>query len=299
MDKSSLESDIVILGHIAKDIILIDGKSKIATGGAVYYGGIAGSHMGLKIIVITRLKKEDFPVLEEFKKHGVRYFAHPSKETSGLKNIYSSQNMEYRTCKPLGFAGLFKKDEIPDIKTRFFVLGPIITGEIDIPLLEHLADKYPDKICIDIQGFVRIRDKAEDKVFFQNLPLKEKELILSKVKILKVDHAEAEALTGKNDIRDATKILSTFGPSEILVTHEEGISVYAEDQLFFYPWKYRYIKGRTGRGDTAFISYVGSRITKSIDESLKFAVALTSLKLESPGPFTLPLYQVQSLLKEY
>ncbi|MBA7654118.1 hypothetical protein ES703_61993 [subsurface metagenome] len=56
--------------------------------------------------------------------------------------------------------------------------------------------------------------------------------------------------------------------------------------------------GRTGRGDTAFISYLGSRITKDPEQSLKFATALTSLKLEAPGPFNLPLYQVESLIKK-
>ncbi|MFW9881069.1 MAG: carbohydrate kinase, partial [Candidatus Thorarchaeota archaeon] len=58
------------------------------------------------------------------------------------------------------------------------------------------------------------------------------------------------------------------------------------------------IVGRTGRGDTAFISYLGSRLNKNPEDSLKFAAALTSLKLESTGPFDLPLYQVEELIKK-
>ena len=57
MDKQILNSDVTILGHIAKDIIQIDGKSHNALGGAVFYGGIAGSHMGLKMIIITKLNR--------------------------------------------------------------------------------------------------------------------------------------------------------------------------------------------------------------------------------------------------
>ena len=35
---NSDSADIVILGHVAKDIIEIDGKSHDSLGGAVYYG---------------------------------------------------------------------------------------------------------------------------------------------------------------------------------------------------------------------------------------------------------------------
>ena len=58
MSKHKILAAIVILGHIAKDVIVVDAKSNRATGGAVYYGGIAGIQMGLKVLVITRLKRK-------------------------------------------------------------------------------------------------------------------------------------------------------------------------------------------------------------------------------------------------
>ncbi len=290
--------DVVILGHIAKDTIIIDGESKTAIGGAIYYGGIAGSHMGLKVMVITRLSKVDYPILNDFKKYGVKCLAFPSNETTGIQNIYKSEQMEYRTCKPLDFAGAFKKEEIPDVKTNYFVLGPLLAGEIDMDLLDFIHEKHEGKICLDIQGFVRVRDKEKDEIYFCNISQKKQERILSKLTVLKVDHAEAKALTGKDDIAEAAKDLLDYGTEEILVTHEKGISLFTSDASYFYPWKNKSTKGRTGRGDTAFVSYVGSRITKSPEEALKFATALTSLKLENPGPFTLPLYQVDVLIKK-
>ncbi|MHA1150169.1 MAG: hypothetical protein ACTSR8_18210 [Promethearchaeota archaeon] len=293
-----IETDLVILGHIAKDIITIDGVSESAVGGAVYFGGIAGSHMGLRIMVITRLKKEDFDILEDFKKNGIRYFAYPSEETSGIENIYNSINQETRICKPHGFAGLFQKEEIPELKTKYFILAPIIAGEITLNLLKYLTLKYPNKICIDIQGFVRVRDLDKNELHFCNLSEEQKREILSHVTILKVDHAELKALTRTEDIKEGASILANLGPREILISHEKGLSLYTENNLYFYPWKYRYIKGRTGRGDTSFVSYIGSRISKDPEESLKFSAALTSLKLESPGPFTDPLNLVEELIKK-
>ena len=298
---SKVKADIAILGHIAKDIIEIDGKSTSAIGGAVYYGAVAGAHMGLKIAVITRLNKEDFSILNEFTKYGIKFFAYPSTtKTSGLRNIYSSKNMEYRQCKPLGFAGLFKKEEIPEnLDVKYFVLAPIIAGEIDLPLLNHLYDKYPGKICMDLQGFLREISEI-DEINYRTLSQSEIQGILSKVNIVKLDHAEAKALTNNNEvtIKEAAEFALKFGPKEVLITHAKGISVFTNTSSYFFPWKYKQIKGRTGRGDTSFISYIGLRITKNPEESLKFAAALTSLKLENQGPFTLPLNYVEKLIKE-
>ncbi len=290
------ESDIVILGHLAKDIIEVDGKSHKSLGGAVYYGGITGAHIGLKVAIITKLKKEDFTFLNAFEKKGIKCFVYPSKQTSGLKNIYSSENFEHREYEPLGFAGLFEKQEIPDFKTKYFVIGGIVAGEVDLELLNHIHSKYSENLCLDIQGFIR---KIEHKrVFYKPLSVEEKEGILSKVKILKVDQREAEVLTNHKDINRATRELIEFGPEEILVTHKKGITVNASDDIYFFPWKNKTALGRTGRGDTAFISYLGARLTKTPEEALKFSAALTSLKLELPGPFSLPLYQVEKLIKE-
>ena len=291
-----IQSDIIILGHLAKDLIEVDGVSTPSLGGGVYYGAIAGCHMGLKIIIITRLKKEDFTVLDVFQKKGIRYYAYPSEETSGLKNIYSSKNVEFRTYEPLGFAGLFRKEEIPDIETKYFVVGPILAGEIDIELLNYLTEIYKDKLCLDIQGFIRIREK--ERVFYRKLNNRDKIDILSKVKILKVDQTEAEILTGKKDINKASEDLIKLGPSEILLTHEKGITINVESQIYFFPWKNKSSIGRTGRGDTALISYIGSRIKKNPEQSLRFAAALTSLKMESIGPFSLTLYEVEDLIKK-
>lgn len=296
MVKEVFNSDIVILGHIAKDIIDIDGVSKSVLGGAVYYGGLAGSRMGLKLAIVTRLKIEDFPILDSFEKNNIKYFAYPAKETSGLKNIYSSQNMEYRSYKPLGFAGAFNEEEIPDFNTKFFVIGSIIAGEIDIELLKNLHEKYNGKLGLDIQGF--IRGLKNNKMQYFNLTEKEKVEIISKVDYLKVDETEAKVLTSLSSISKAGRHLINLGPKEVLITHKSGVSLRLKDESYFFPWKNKSNVGRTGRGDTAFISYLGSRITKNPEKSLRFSAALTSLKMESIEPFSLPLSAVEKLIRE-
>ena len=163
MDENNLTADLVILGHVARDINVINDTEHQEVGGAVYYGGIAASHMGLKVFVITRLKQEDFPLLKEFEKYGIHCHATPSSGTSGIQNIYESSNMEERVCKPLDFAGEFTKEEIPSkIKAKFFVLAPILAGEINKELLEFLHENHAGRLCLDIQGFIRQRDLEEN-----------------------------------------------------------------------------------------------------------------------------------------
>ena len=296
MGRQILNSDVTILGHIAKDIIQIDGKSHNSLGGAVFYGGIAGSHMGLKMIIITKLNRQDFSLLAHFEKNGIKYFAYPSDETSGIKNVYSSTNMENRTYDPLGFAGSFFPEEIPEINTKLFVIGPIIAGEVNLELLDYLFLKFKGKLALDIQGF--IRGIENNQITYFTLTEKQKVNILSKVDYLKVDETEANVLTNQLDINSAGQILKSYGPKEVILTHKGGVSLFTDDNNYSFPWKNRSSIGRTGRGDTAFISYLGSRLHKDPYKSLVFAAALTSLKMESIGPFSLPLWYVDEFIKK-
>lgn len=295
MNTGPFKTDIAIIGHLAKDLIEIDGKIVESLGGGVYYGALAGNQMGLKIVIITRLKKADWRMLEVFNNNGIQVFATATEETSGIHNIYSSNNMEFRKYIPLGFAGHFRISEIPLLDTKFFVIGSIVAGEVELDLFRYLATKYSNKLCVDIQGFIRVRSQKE--LFYKDLNEQEKKEILSKTKVLKVDQTELKILTKETRIKEGAKLLKTLGPKEILITHEKGISVLTDDEYITFPWKNKSSLGRTGRGDTAFIGYLGSRINNNPTDSLKFSAALTSLKIESSGAFSLPINLVNDLIK--
>ena len=51
------------------------------------------------------------------------------------------------------------------------------------------------------------------------------------VNVLKVDDAEAEVLIGEKDPRIAAKLLSSWGPEEIVLTNGEGLLVYAQGEF--------------------------------------------------------------------
>jgi len=57
-------------------------------------------------------------------------------------------------------------------------------------------------------------------------------------------------------------------------------------------------RGRMGRGDTVMGSYLARRLDHSVEDSLRFAAALTSIKMESIGPFTGSLKEVLERMDE-
>lgn len=284
--------DIMMIGHIAKDKLIVDGYEEIASGGAVYYGSIALSRMGVSVAVITRLHPDDFIMLDELRQEKVQVFATPALETSGIINIYESADMERRICKSIGFAGPFQEEDIPDLSARIYVAALIIAGEIDLPILQSLAQRGP--VAIDVQGFVRVRNNSE-LVFRQWADMAEG---LPHVTYLKVDRAEAELLTGQTDLQVAARQLAEYGPSEVIITQSSGVTVFAEGNIYEAPFTPHSLNGRTGRGDTCFSTYLGKRLSASPQEACRFAAAVTTLKLERPGPWDGNLADVEELLSK-
>jgi len=291
MSTRQQDVDILMIGHFARDRLVVDGQAVAASGGGVYYGGMALQQLGLRVAVATRLHPGDFCWLDEMKAAGIRVFATPAPQTSGIENIYDSADMERRICKPLGFAGPFRAEDIPDLKARIIAIVPIIAGEVDLPLLRELASRGP--LALDVQGFVRVR-VGGDLVF---RPWPEMADGLSLLTYLKVDRAEAELLTGQSNLSLAAERLAGYGPREVLITETAGATVWAERQIHRAPFRPLSLAGRTGRGDTCFATYLGRRLSGSVEEATRLAGAVTSLKQEQPGPWRGSLADAQALLE--
>jgi sugar/nucleoside kinase (ribokinase family) len=282
--------DIIMFGHFAKDRNVVDGHGEIQSGGAVYFGSVALRRLGLSVAVVTRLRADDFPLLEEIKREGVDVFAQPAAETSGIENIYNSADMERRICKPRGFAGPIRLADVPDVSARIFAITPIIAGEVGLDLLEALAARRP--VALDIQGFVRVREG--NALVYR--PWSDVAQGLAHVTYLKVDQSEAELLTGESDLAVAAHKLADYGPREIVLTQSSGVTVFAEGQIVQAPFTPRSLAGRTGRGDTCFATYLGRRLSAPPLDACRLAAAVTTMKQEKPGPWRGTLKQAQAMM---
>jgi sugar/nucleoside kinase (ribokinase family) len=281
--------DILMIGHITKDRMEIDGHTDIVTGGAVYYGSVALSHIGVRVGVATRLHPSDFSLLDELRQEGVQVFAASATETTNMETQFTLADVEHRIFRLRGFAGRFEVQEIPDLPTRIYLVAPVVSGEVDLPLLQWLAARSP--LALDAQGFVRRHDHGN--VALGNWP--DMKQVLSHVTFLKVDRTEAEWLTGKADLHAAVYQLATYGPREIILTQSSSVIAYADSHIYEYPFQSHALVGRTGRGDTCFATYIGKRVgDASPREACQFAAAVTTLKQERPGPWRGTLAEVEA-----
>ena len=285
--------DLVILGHFAKDKLVYGDVEQDALGGAIYYGGLGISHFNIRTAVITRLAKKDFNYLKLFKKYDIPVYPQESDVTSGIRNEYIlDNNLNERICTPLAFAGPFQLEKIPDITTKIFHIGAIMAGETSLELICHLSKKYP-KVSLDLQGVLRIRENG--KLIFKDWPHKEEGL--NHIHTVKADNVEAEVITGKKDIVAAAEKISEWGPKEVVITHPDGVMVYVEGMIYEAPFTAKSFVGRTGRGDTCIANYLVCRLSQSPLESVRFAAAATSIKMEKEGPLVTDYQMIVNRIK--
>lgn len=285
--------DIAFLGHYTKDTIVSARGTRIVDGGAVFYGASVAARMGLKTAIITRLAREDFRVVEEMEKLGVRVFAKATPKSTCLRLEYPSSNVDERVIRVASNAGPFTPEEVEHIETRAVVIGGSMRGEISLRVTEELTQKKA-MIAADAQSFVRI--DREGTLVSAEWP--EKQVVLALLHVLKADAVEADLLTGSVDIRTAAKILYELGPREVVLTHRDGLLVYDGDRFHeagFFP---KELVGRSGRGDTCIASYMASRLNASPAEATIWAAAVTSLKMEAEGPFRRDIGEVERLIQE-
>jgi sugar/nucleoside kinase (ribokinase family) len=240
---------------------------------------MAARRLGFSAAVLTQLHPDDFHCLDEMRREGIDVYASPAAQTTGIENIYPTEDMDRRICHPMGSAGPFALSEVPPVEARVIILTPLMAGEVPPEIVRTLVSRGP--VGLDVQGFVRVRDG--ETLVTRDWPRKTSDL--EGVTYLKVDDAEAQILTGESDMRKAAALLSTWGPREVVITSAGGVLVHTRGDDEFAPFTPRDVTGRTGRGDTCFSTYVTSRLVLPPREACRLAAAVTSLKMEQPGPY--------------
>lgn len=282
--------DICYIGHYTKDTIVYPHSTLTHDGGAFFFGLNVVARMGLRGAVITNLARQDWYIVDELKKLGVAVFAHESKYSTCLRLIYPTSNLDERTIEVTSQADPFTVEQVQNIDARAFIVGASVRGEVPTEVVQALAAK--EKIlALDVQGFLRV---AQNGVLTAD-GWQDRASILRHVTILKTDAVEAKLITGEDDRCAAARKLATYGPREILLTHNGGVLVYGAGEFFKAPLVPKELRGRSGRGDTCTASYVARRLTAPPGDAVFWAAAVTSLKLEEEGPFRRNLAEAQVL----
>jgi len=292
MESTAKFYDIAFIGHYTKDTIVSASGTRIIDGGAFNYGANVAARMSLKVAAVTRLAKEDLGVVEKLKHLGVDLFVHISPKSTCLRLEYPTSNLDERIIYVKSSAGAFTTAEVEKIQARAIVISASMRDEVGLEVIKELTKKKTI-LAADVQSFIRVNYNG--KLVPKEWP--EKQLILSHIKVLKTDAAEADILTGTSNIREAAQKISDLGPHEVVITHSDGLLVYTNGQFYEESFSPNQLIGRSGRGDTCIAAYIAKRLSTSPQEATIWAAAVTSLKMEAEGPFQRTIEEVNHLIR--
>jgi sugar/nucleoside kinase (ribokinase family) len=293
----SKKYDITFIGHMCYDeIIPFGGEPHVAPGSAVLCGAMVAARAGKKVAAVVKMAEKDEEILQPMKDLGIETYLIPSEETSYNRVLHESENVDERTMTLIKSAGLISIHDVPALDSTCVHLAGISDTEFDMALMKGLKSRNYASLSVDMQSFVRhINPQTLNHEFIDVADKKEIAAMMDK---LKLDVVEARLLTGTEDLEKAAVIIESWGCPEIQITHSEGVLARVKGKTSYEKFSNSNVSGRTGRGDTTFSAYLSHRLDHEVAESLKFAAALVSIKMEIPGPFSGTLEEVYKRLKE-
>jgi len=288
--------DLIFMGHESiYEVDALEGSARGLPGGASSFGALAACWSKKKIAVITRMAEEDAPTLEPLKAAGIDLYVQPVEETTHLRIVHPTGNLDERLIVQTRNAGFFVDADLPSIEPCLIHLAALTDREFSLEFIRHLKQRG-FRLSVDMQGFVRQVDAETGIIQFKDVPGKRE--IASLADIVKLDIVEAEVLTGTRDMEEAAKRVEEWGASETILTSADGALARHKGETYFRKFSNRTSQGRTGRGDTTTGAYLAMRLDHGIQDSLRFSVALASIKMETPGPFRGTLEDVLARMSE-
>ena len=274
--------DIVFIGQMGKGTIVpFEGSPFVEPGSPVLFAAIAASCLGKRIAAVTRISESEKYLLEPLKTAGIDLFVQPGEITE-MRVVFPTANVDQRQAFLIKSGEPFAISDIPPFEPCLIHLCCLGVREFQLDLMRALKTRG-FRLSVDMQGFVLQADDETGAVHLKDVP--EKKEILGMAHFVKLDAVEAQTLTGADILQDQADMLEDWGSSETIITSSDGALARSKGETTFAKFTNRSTRGRMGRGDTVMGSYLARRLDHSVEDSLRFAAALTSIKLESAGPF--------------
>lgn len=286
--------DICTIGHITLDKVVTTQSVKFMPGGTSFYFSKAIQNFDLNYTLVTALSSEEAYIVNALRESGIEVHALFSEFTVHFENIYS-QNQDHREQNVLHTAASFDVPQMPDINAKVFHLGPLLSDDISVALIKHLAAR--GEVSLDIQGFLRyVKDK---KVYYTDWA--DKTEAMPYITYLKANEFEMQAVTGTSDVEDGARILADMGVKEVIITLGSKGSVVYRDGIFHTIPAYEpaAVVDATGCGDTYMAGYLMKRIQgASIQQAGEYGAAMATLNIAVSGPFTHGIEEVEAIINQ-
>ena len=284
--------DVLCIGNYTRDTIISPAGARTVDGGGAHYAAYAAARLVKSVALVTRLARDDDHVVEKLTRAGIDCYPGYAPQSTLLQLEYPGADPDLRTLSVTSVAGSITADDVQHVDARAAVIGASLRGEVGLDVIRALKERSM-QVAADMQGFVRVLRGAELKYE----PWDEMGSTLALLDIVKSDAVEAEFLTGEADIRKAAEFYARMGPREIVLTHKGGLLIYAQGEFHEMSFYAARLDGRSGRGDTCIGAYAAMRLSLPPRKAGILAAAVTSLKMENPGPFDRPLREVEEFIQ--
>ena len=274
--------DLCCIGHITLDKIVTPKSTVYMAGGTAFYFSHAIKYFDdIDFRLVTALAETEMGEVEKLRADGIDVAVMPSKYSVYFENIYG-ENSDNRTQRVLAKADPFTIDFLKDVEARIIHLGTLLADDFSLEAVKYLSGK--GLVSADSQGYLReVRNKDVYAIDWE-----EKEEALKYIHFLKANEHEMEVLTGHNDVVGAAQQMYDWGVKEVLITLGSLGSVIYDGKTFHRIPAYlpHETVDATGCGDTYMTGYLYQRAKgASIDDAGRFAAAMSTLKIETSGPF--------------
>ena len=275
--------DIVFMGYLGIGAIVpFNRPSFTEWGGPVFFGPMAASCLQKRIATVTRIAKSDDKLLEPLKAAGIDLFVQ-HRETAQLRIVFPTANVDDRQIFLVESGRPFGIDDVPPLEPCLIHLAGLSNNEFPLEFMRALKARG-FRLSVDMYDFLYRVDDGTGLLHPKDIP--EKRELFHMVDFVKFDAVEAQILTGTDVLEDQADTLEGWGSSETVITCSEGALARSKGKTTFAQFTNRNTSGRMGRGDTFAGAYLARRLDHSVEDSLRFAAALTSIKMESLGPFS-------------
>jgi len=233
---------LITVGSLAFDTIqTLEGRAEKVLGGSMNYFSIAASLF--HPVSIVGVVGEDFP-----KEHLLR-LENRNINTSGV---------EFKSGKTFHWEGSYEKsfNEAETLKTAlnvFETFQPKLSQEQRKCPVAFLANIDPI-IQLDLLKQLESTDFIACDTMNYWIHSKKPELlkVLAQVDLLSINEAEAYLLTGEKQLRQAARVIQSYGPKALILKRGEyGSAVFCNEEIFLVPaFPVEKVVDPTGAGDS-------------------------------------------------
>ncbi|MBN2229631.1 MAG: carbohydrate kinase family protein [Candidatus Thorarchaeota archaeon] len=293
--------ELVVVGHLSRDLLITPTTTKEALGGGTAYAMIAPS-IGVSSGIVTKVG-DDFET---------NY--HKTLESSGL-NLTGLIADGKRTTRfvnkydPVGNRTQFVEAIAPQIlpedfsqqhlESKIIHFSPLTAHDIHPTCIEQ-AHNTGALTSIDVQGYLRAIDKG-GQVIAQEWSHHDN--ILKMVDVVKFHQDELQMTLRAESEPSAVKAILDLGPKIILVTRDlRGSTIYTREGYVDIPLIPANVQvDTTGCGDTYTIGFLVDYLhSGDVRHAGFFAATCSSFNVETLGPYGMPSRgDVDSRMKRY